>query len=67
MGESDIKTLYLLTKKMSDEMIELHKEEYGNEPVNMTVPILMGDDMIVTIERGPKTSADIAILKAMNA
>lgn len=67
MDEADIHTLYRITRSLTDEMFALHKEETGKDGFNMTLPVVLGNDMIVTIERGPKAAADIVIMKAMDA
>jgi hypothetical protein len=45
---------------------EVAIREAGNVNPNLqlNIPIYMGDDLIVTIEKGPETAAKVAIFKA---
>jgi hypothetical protein len=50
---------------VTDLTIAEAKKHQGNDsPIQLDIPIILGDDMIITIQRGPETMTNIAILKA---
>jgi len=64
-ADSPIRKIYELCRQVTDLTIAETKKHQGNDsPIQLDIPIILGDDMIITIQRGPETMTNIAILKA---
>ena len=67
-ADSPIRAIYDLCKDATDKTIAEVKIYQGNDnPVQLEIPIILGDDMILTISRGPETVVAIKKFKEKNA
>jgi len=67
-ADSPILAIYNLCKDVTDKTIAEAKIYQGNNnPIQLEIPIILGDDMILTISRGPETVIAIKKFKEKNA